>query len=72
MKDLSTHSYNVAKHGSLFGVNVATGAPVSAAYRGYNTYSSAKKGIGSAKNLYSTANNVYRKSNIPIQPTQNI
>ena len=72
MKDLSKHSYNVAKHGSLFGVNVATAAPISAAYRGYNTYSSAKKGISSAKNLYSTANNVYKSNIVPPQPNQNI
>jgi septation ring formation regulator EzrA len=62
LKDLSTHSYNTAKHGSLLGVNVATGAPFSAAYRGYNTYSSAKKGIKSAKNLYSSANDAYKSS----------
>jgi DNA repair exonuclease SbcCD ATPase subunit len=63
-KDLSTHSYNTAKHGSLLGVNVATGAPFSAAYRGYNTYSSAKKGVKSAKKLYSSANDAY-KSSVP-------
>lgn len=64
LKDLSTHSYNTAKQGSLLGVNVATGAPFSAAYRGYNTYSSAKKGVNSAKKLYSSANDAY-KSTVP-------
>lgn len=63
LKDLSTHSYNTAKHGSLMGVNLATGAPFSAAYRGYNTYSSAKKGMTTAKKLYSSANNAYKSSN---------
>jgi chromosome segregation ATPase len=62
LKDLSSHSYNTAKHGSLLGVNVATGAPFSAAYRGYNTISSANKGIKSAKNLYSSASNAYNAS----------
>ncbi len=61
-KDLSKHSYNTVKQGSLLGVNIATGAPISAAYRGYNTYSSAKKGVKSAKNLYSSASDVYKSS----------
>ena len=68
LKDLSTHSYNTAKHGSLLGVNIATGAPFSAAYRGYNTYKSANKGIKSAKNLYSSASNAYRSSVPPSYP----
>lgn len=62
LKDLSSHSYNTVKNGSLLGVNVATGAPFSAAYRGYNTYSSAKKGAKSARNLYSSANDAYKSS----------
>ena len=62
LSDLKKHSTNTIKHGSLFGLNVATGAPISAAYRGYNTYNSAKKGVTSAKNLYNTTNNVYRAS----------
>ena len=66
LSDLSKHSYKTAKHGSLFGVNVATGAPISAAYRGYNTYRSAKKGISSAQNLYRSASDAY-KSSVPQQ-----
>jgi len=62
LQGLKTHSYNTAKHGAMFGINVATGAPISAAYRGYNTYKSAKKGINSAQNLYKSANDVYQAS----------
>jgi hypothetical protein len=64
IKDLSSHSYNTAKQGALLGVNVAAAAPFSSAYRGYTTYSAAKKGIKSAKNLYSSASDVY-KTTIP-------
>ena len=67
LNELSKHSTNTLKHGSMFGLNVATGAPFSAAYRGYNTYKSAKEGVTSAKKLYNTANDVYRtSSNQPI------
>lgn len=66
LSDLSKHSYNTAKQGSLFGVNVATGAPISAAYRGYNTYQSARKGVTSAQNLYRSASDAY-KSSVPQQ-----
>lgn len=66
LSDLSKHSYNTAKQGSLFGVNVATGAPISAAYRGYNTYQSARKGVSSAQNLYRSASDAY-KSSVPQQ-----
>jgi len=58
-KDLSTHSYNTAKNGALLGVNVAAASPFSAAYRGYNTYSSAKKGFVSAKGLAKSVGNAY-------------
>jgi hypothetical protein len=62
LSDLKKHSTNTIKQGSMFGLNVATGSPISAAYRGYNTYSSAKKGLSSAKNLYNTTNQVYKAS----------
>jgi hypothetical protein len=62
LSDLTKHSTSTLKHGSMFGLNVATGAPISAAYRGYNTYKSAQKGVASAKNLYNTTNDVYRAS----------
>jgi len=69
LKDLSTHSLNTAKQGTLLGVNVATGNPFSSAYRGYTTYSAAKKGVSSARNLASSVNDVY-KSTVNNPPAQ--
>lgn len=69
ISDLTKHSKDTLKHGSLFGVNVATASPISATYRGYNTYQSAKKGISSAKDLYKTASDVYQSS-IPVETPQ--
>lgn len=62
LNNLSKHSLDTVYHGSMLGTNIVTGAPISAAYRGYNTYKSAKKGISSASNLYSSVGNAYNKS----------
>lgn len=70
ISDLTKHSKDTLKQGTLFGVNVATASPISATYRGYNTYQSAKKGVSSAKDLYKTASDVYSQSSIPVESPQ--